>query len=160
MNTKDKYIVIPKVGFGFLKFGMSIEDVEDLLGIPEDVENPNKEGDIIYSYENKGIEFLAFSKEDDFRLIAIELNNKSKATLWECEIFDQSLDKIKKLSTAMGYSLIFEDSVKDDETNECFEELYTIKSLDLEFYFNQYRILKEICLGVSSNEDDEIVWPE
>lgn len=160
MSINEKYKIIPGVGFGFLKFGMSLKDVEDHLGGPEEIENPDEEGDIIYSYENKGIDFLAFSKEDDFRLTMIELNSKSEAILWENKIFGQTIEQIKKLSNTMGYSLKFEDSIKDDETSECFLEQYTIHSLSIDFYFNQYKVLETICFGVSFNENDEIEWPE
>jgi hypothetical protein len=159
MNNNNN-VIIPNVGFGFLKFGMSIKDVENYLDRPEDMENPDELGDIMYYYKEKGINFLSFSKDDDFRLTMIELNIKSNAILWDTKIFDQSLAKIKKLSMFRGYSLKFEDSITDEDTNECFESHYTIEEIGLDFYFNGFNILEDIGLGVRFNEYDEIEWPE
>jgi hypothetical protein len=156
----DKYVINPKVGFGFLKFGMSFKDVENQLGPPEEVDDSDEYESILYSYEKKGISFLSFDKDENFRLVTIELNNKSNAILWDTRIFDQTFEKLKKLSAKMGYSLEFEDSVKDNDTGEVFEESYKIDSLYISFYFNEFKILEEICLGVGFNENDEIVWPE
>lgn len=152
-------VIIPNVGIGFLKFGMSIKDVENYLGRPELEENPDEFGDIMYHFEEKGINFLSFSKEDDFRLTTIELNIKSNAMLWDTKIFDQSLEKIKKLSASRGYSLKFEDSIPDNDKNECFESHYTIEEINLDFYFNEFNILEDIGLSVLFNENDEIEWP-
>ena len=154
-----KNIIIPKVGFGFLKFGMGVKDVENHLGRAEEIENPDEYGDIYYSYENKGINFLRFSKDENFRLTSIELNNKSKAILWQTEIFGLTQEKIKNLSANMGYSLKLKDSVKDSDTDEVFEELYRIESLYISFYFNEFKILEEISIGAPFNENDEIEWP-
>ena len=154
-----KNIIIPKVGFGFLKFGMALKEVENHLGIPEEIENPDEFGDIYYSYENEGINFLRFNKDENFRLTSIELNNKSKAILWQTKIFGLTQENIKNLSANMGYFLKLKDSVKDSDTDEVFEELYRIESLYISFYFNELKILDEICLGVGFNENDEIEWP-
>lgn len=155
----DEYIINPKVGFGFLKFGMSFKDVKNQLGPPEEVDDSDEYESILYSYESKGINFLSFDKDENFRLVAIELNKKSNAILWDTRIFDQTFEKLKNLSAKMGYSLEFEDSVKDSDTGEVFEETYEIESLYISFYFNEIKILEEICIGAPFNENDEIEWP-
>ena len=154
----DECIINPKIGVGLLKFGMSFKDVEDQLGPPEEVDDSDEYESILYSYESKGINFFSFDKDENFRLVSIELNNKSDAILWDTRIFDQTVEKLNTLSTKMGYSLEFEDSLKDDN-GEVFEESYKIESLYISFYFNELKILEEICLGVGFNENDEIEWP-
>jgi hypothetical protein len=155
----DECIINPKIGVGLLKFGMSFKDVENQLGPPEEVDDSDEYESILYSYESKGINFLSFDKDENFRLVSIELNNTSNAILWDTKIFDQTVEKLKKLSTKMGYSLEFEDLVKDSDTGEVFEESYKIESLYISFYFNELKILEEICMGVGFNENDEIEWP-
>ena len=149
----------PNVGFDSIKFGMYVKDVVSELGPPEETENPNEEGDIVLSYESKGINTLAFDREDNYRLVEIELNNKSNAILWDTRIFEQTFGKLKELSAKMGYSLEFEDRVKDSDTGEIFEETYKIESLYISFYFNEFKILEEISIGAPFNENDEIEWP-
>jgi len=156
----DEYVINPKIGFGFLKFGMSFKDVENQLGPPEEVDDSDEYESILYSYEKKGISFLSFDKDENFRLVTIELNNKSNAILWGTRIFEQTFEKLKKLSANMGYSLEFENISKDIDDGEVFEESYRIESLYISFYFNEFKILEEICIGAPFNENDEIEWPK
>lgn len=160
METKES-IIYPKVGFGLIKFGLYPEDIIEILGFPEIIEDPNEEGDKIFYYENIGINYLCFDRDDGFRLTTIELNNRSKAKLWDKEIFGLSLKQIENISTSYGFSLKFEDSlIYESEEGKCIEEIYRIEELRLDFYFNKDKILEELSLIVSFNEKDEIEWPE
>jgi hypothetical protein len=158
VNLKKSELT-PGVGFGRLKFGMSTKDVESLLGAPEHMENPDEDGDIIYIYDKIGINFLSFDKENDFRLTTIELNRNSRAFLWDVNIFDQPFIQIEQLVAANGYSLTFVDSYIDEDNDENSEILYKIDPLRLTFYFDKSKKLREICIGVAFNKNDEIEWP-
>jgi hypothetical protein len=158
MKMNDPTIT-PFVGFGSIKFGMYEEDVVHRLGAPEEMEKPDEEGDIIYSYESIGIEILAFDIDEDFRLVSIELNSKSNAILWDTKIFDKSLEDIMEISSSFGYSLKLDEIIEDDDRN-IYEELYVIEPLNLNFYFDRSKVLSEISLGIFINKNDEIEWPE
>lgn len=158
MKVNDPTIT-PKIGFGSIKFGMYEADVVQSLGLPEEMEKPTEEGHVIYSYENKGINILSFDREEDFRLVTIELSGKSNAILWDTRIFDKSFEDIMKISSSLGYSLKLDEIIEDDDRN-FYQELYVIETLNLDFYFNRSKTLDDISLSVFINKNDEIEWPE
>jgi hypothetical protein len=159
MSNNDS-LIIPGVGFGAIKFGISIKEVEDILGKPECFENLDEAGDIIYDYEIKGINILFFDNEEDFRLINIELNRNSNAVLWKLILFDLTIDEIEDLCKKNGYSLVYKDSVEDCDSEEYLEIAYSVKALRIYFYFSNSKQLSEINFGVIFNENDEIIWPD
>jgi len=150
-------IIIPGVGYGFLKFGMHVQDVVNLLGKPKETEHPDEDGNIIYEYKGIGINYLRFSHEEDFRLVTIELNKNSNASLWDEKIFDLPFEQIEVLCKARGYLLNFEWEIDD---NEIYEILYSVSPMHFDFYFDRVQRLIEFSFGVIFNEEDLIVWPE
>jgi hypothetical protein len=157
MNIIDP-ILIPRTGFGGLKFGMTIDDVEDLLGSPEEKENPDEEGDISYEYKGMGINFLIFDNEENFRLETIELNEMSNAMLWNSRIFDLSYQQIERLCKANGHLLKIDERLFK-ESDEFLDLPCYIASLNIHFYFNESKRLKEVLISVYVNENDKIEWP-
>ena len=157
--TIEKTNIIPGVGFGQLKFGMSQDDVEKMLGKPEKIENPDEDGNIVYIYETLGINFLVFDKEDDFRLTTIELNKSSGGVLWNCPIFNQPVHRIEILCEKNGFTLEYDCTVTFDTAGECFESAYHVNAIQCDFYMDESDRLKTLCFGVIFNDDDEIIWP-
>jgi hypothetical protein len=152
-------ILIPKSGFGVLKFGMTVDEVEGLLGLPDHMENPDEMGDISYEYKGIGINFLIFDHEEDFRLDTIELNETSNALLWNERIFELSYRQIESFCKANGYELEVDERLVD-ENDEFLELACFIHSQNIHFYFNESNHLKEVLISVYINEHDETIWPK
>jgi hypothetical protein len=161
--TMRNSVIIPGVGFGSIKFGMSVDEVGHILGVPDEIKNPDEGGDITLDYERIGINILSFDKGDGFRLSAIEAAKNSDATLWGEKIFDLPFDQLEVLCIANGYELKFEDNVTylDNKENvEVREVNYSIDQIGILFFFDGYMQLKEVNFGVLFDDSDEIIWPE
>lgn len=79
------YQILPGIGLGPLRFGLSMLEVEGILGKAEDVE-AFEDSDIHLMYPSKGI-FLFFEAEDQGRLSGIEVDNVCHCTLLGEEVF-------------------------------------------------------------------------
>ena len=156
---KDRFIIFPKKGFGHLKFGMYKDDVIKILGEPTEVEDPDEDGDIKFIYENKGINFLIFEKEEEYRLTYIELNKMADAILLGKKIFNLSFKQIEELLRLKGFTLKYENCIDDRESGD-YQELYISKEISFDFWFNKSKKLDEITFSVYINEQDEVEWPD
>jgi hypothetical protein len=143
----------PFVGFGQIKFGMTLEQVKTLLGEPtSSTKDKHEDGtdDVSLLYGELGVE-LSFMSEDEYNLGLItcyaptfSVDGTSYTGLSEADF----------LETAK-----FEDLIQDEEFVEPDSKDYTVDSKGLSFWI-QDGFVESITLFPEYTADgEEIVWP-
>lgn len=141
-------------GLGKIKFGLTMEEVEELLGEPEEIEESDEEDEFehqAWNYWEEGYS-LYFDKEDDYKLSCIETANRD-VKLWEERIFEMSQEQLKRLFADHGYEDLEEEEMETGETRISYEK----EMIDL--YFDEDQLIA-VNFGVFINDNLEVVWPE
>ncbi|WP_242926282.1 hypothetical protein [Pontibacter vulgaris] len=141
-------------GLGKIKFGLTMEEVEKLLGEPEEIEESEEEDEFehqAWNYWEEGYS-LYFDKEDDYKLSCIETANR-EVQLWDERIFEMSRDQVKSLFTDHNITDVEEEEMETGEYRISYEK----EMIDL--YFDDEQLIA-INFGVFINDNLEVVWPE
>lgn len=152
-----KHTIIPGVGFDKIKFGMTQDEVESILGEPDEVEEQNYgdgESAEVYYYDEIGVS-MSFDAEEEFRLVEISLEDEEFILLDTIHV-GQPLEEV--LSLADKAELGEYDS--EDLSNDGFEgkELFTFEKDNINFWFDD-QILSSIQIGPYWIDDENIKWP-
>lgn len=149
-----KLVIIPKVGFGELKFGSSKKEVETYFGPPQEteiLEMDEEEEDVeVWSYWDEG-HAVYFEKEQDERCTNFETDNE-EASLFDVHIIGKKQDEIVALMQQNGYN-DFETEVDDEE-----EVILFYHDAHLQFVFEN-ELLVLISWAVDMDDEGELRWP-
>jgi len=147
--------IIPHFGFDKIKLGLTLGQIELLLGKAS--EN-NKETysdnsiDVILKYHKLGVD-LTFSSDNDFRLGTITFYSK------DFSLKGNNLIGLKENEFVMKSNLIFSDIELDDNFNELNCKDYASNSNDISFWIDN-GIVESISIFPNSKDDDETpIWP-
>lgn len=160
MDKNELKDIKPGYGLGSIKFGITREKAEELLGKPNEIETHSyseNEDDITETWHYDDLELsLEFDKEEDWRLVTISISSEAYefegknlignsentliATFKELEIENF---EVEELSPVENPSQI----------------LISIEELAINFWFDN-DVLLEIQWCPLFNEDDTIDWPE
>jgi len=156
INKKDmKTTIVPGVGFGDLKFGMSEEEVVGLLGKPDEIEVQEMDDDEsinIYYYDNIGIS-MSFDSMEEFRLVEFAFDD-SRFVL-ENELFPgMTKELFLKHAEELG------DYDVDDLTGEDSDvtELYVFEDKNINVWIKD-GVVDTIQIGPFWSDDENIKWP-
>jgi hypothetical protein len=141
------------VGIGNIKFGSSMEDIENLMGEPEEIEESDETDEFehkAWNYWEEGFSFY-FDHEDDYRLSCIETANPD-VTLWNKKVFEMSQSEIKDMFQEKGLDDPDIEKMETGETRLSYEK----EMIDL--YFDEDKLIA-INFGVLIDEDLEVKWP-
>ncbi|RDV14387.1 hypothetical protein DXT99_14790 [Pontibacter diazotrophicus] len=141
-------------GLGKIKFGLTMEEVEELIGEPEEVEESDEEDEFehqAWNYWEEGYS-LYFDKEDDYRLSCIETANR-EVQIWGERVFEMSKEQVMQLFADNDITGPEEEEAETGETRISFEK----EMIDL--YFDEDQLIA-INFGVFINDNLEVVWPE
>jgi hypothetical protein len=141
-------------GMGNIRFGYSMEQVKDVMGEPEEVEESDEEDEFehkAWNYWQKGYSFF-FDREDDYRLSCIQTENP-EVVLFGKKICDLSGKEIKELLAKNGVTDFETEKLETGETRLSYER----EMIDL--YLENDRLLA-VNFGVFINDDLEVQWPE
>jgi hypothetical protein len=147
-------------GLGNLKFGLTRNEVESIIGEPEEKENfsfTEDEENLTESWHYDELELsLGFDQEDDWRLVTISISSENYKFRDFCPV---GLSK-KELKT-----ILEEKGIDDLE----FEDLSTIEnpshglisseSLGLNFWFDDDS-LNEVQWGPLFIDNETVKWPK
>lgn len=152
--------ILPGEGLGQIRFGMSRDDLKNLLGDPDEVETGNYddgEGDGTESwhYDELGASF-GFDEEDDWQLVTLAVSADHYTFRDAALIHSTRENLIQELENIGFVDLEFEDWSTDDNPNH---HLIRIDGLELNFWLDD-SVLTEIQWGPFFDSDDEIIWPE
>lgn len=149
----DKLEIVPGYGLGGLKFGLKMDQVKDILGLPEGEEVTDEEGAgkcITWYFWRTGL-IAYFEEADDFSLSCLEVDSENMV-LWDNSIYNFSINEFISLARKHDLGEVTEE--KDEE-----EVCLSIDSIEMNFYFIENE-LRSVQFGVLFDENDEVVWPD
>lgn len=143
--------IMPKVGFGKLKFGFTIEELIAMVGEAEQVEDIQEDefNTVIMNYWEKG--FSAFIEGTGAKKSVVscfETDNK-EATLFKQKVFELNDSEICDLMKKNGYKEIETEIDENGEYRLSFDDGL------IDFFFKNKKLIV-INWGVMINEDGEI----
>lgn len=147
---KLTFEIKPKVGLGELDFGITMEQLIEVIGKPEEVEDLADEDDFnttILNYWEMGLTAY-YEGTDNSVLSCFETDNRN-STLFGKPVFNMKEQEILDLMKANGFKEI------DSDTEEWGEKRISYDDAMLDFYFNEGQLLS-INWGVLVNENGEI----
>jgi hypothetical protein len=141
-------------GIGNIRFGYTMDQVRDIMGEPEEVEESDEDDEFehkAWNYWEQGYSFF-FDREDDYRLSCIQTENP-EVILFGKKVFDLPAEKVKELVLQNGLTDFETEKLETGETRLSYER----EMIDL--YLEDNRLLA-INFGVFINDDLEVQWPE
>jgi hypothetical protein len=141
-------------GIGNIRFGYSMDQVKDIMGEPEEVEESDEEDEFehkAWNYWQQGYSFF-FDHEDNYRLSCIQTENP-EVTLFGKKIFDLTARELKDLLAQNGITDCETEKLDTGETRLSYER----EMIDL--YLEDDQLLA-INFGVYINDDLEVQWPD
>lgn len=165
--------LIPTVGFGQVRFGMTIDEVEQLLGKPDEKfdEMLGDAPDDLSTqliYEELGLS-LSFDKAVNFRLVDIMTqDDDSPVTLGDDIRLGDTYDKVLAATQKADWGPMEEHDIEDDLDEDGLDDgekeearsltEYELPEVSVVLWFKGGR-LDTIQIGPEYDEDDNILWP-
>jgi hypothetical protein len=141
-------------GIGNIRFGYTMDQVRDIMGEPEEIEESDEDDEFehkAWNYWEQGYSFF-FDREDDYRLSCIQTENP-EVLLFGQKVFDLTADEVKSLVQREGLTDFETEKLESGETRLSYEK----EMIDL--YLEDGRLLA-INFGVFINDDLEVQWPD
>lgn len=150
--------IIPGTGLGPIRFGMSVNQVEEIIGRAEEAFLYDENTDRTLSLAYQRGAHLSFRQSEDFRLLAIEVESYYPCRLFGVSIaslsMKQSLSVLQANLTPSDWSALNE--VRHDDLEEIS---LTSDRLGMTLYFDLNMTLQSVNWGVLFDPDDGIIWP-
>ena len=147
--------IIPYFGFDKIKLGLTLGQIELVLGKPSQKDRETYDDnsiDMIFKYHNLGVD-LTFSSDDNFRLGTITFYSNSFS------LKGKKLIGLKEKEFVMKSNLIFSDVELDHELKELNSKDYTSNSNGVSFWID-YGIVESISIFPDYQDDGETpIWP-
>ena len=147
----------PLNGVDEIILGMSIHDIETLLGKPDDTKKESygkcDSLDLIYEYENKGLT-LTFSSDDSYILGSIDVYSP------DALLYNTYFINLKKNDFIHKFESLKVGSIKvDDLFEEIDTEVYTCKALGLNFWLVDGVVDSITIFPNYDKSGDRVIWP-
>ncbi len=148
-----KKIIIPGVGYGDIKFGMTREDAENILGSPTEIEKHDEDEMEFWHYDEALIS-LTFDGTEDWRLSALVAGDMGMT------IFNSEIDELNKHDMTNLLKFNGNKNLGFEEAEVDGIKLHTIEADDLEmiFWFEGDE-LTEVQWGPYFADEETIAWP-
>src|SRR5690349_14531589 len=117
-------------GVGELRFGLTMDQVRELLGEPEEIEKSDEQDDFehqAWNYLDRGYS-LYFDREDDYRLSCIETDRPNLHLFGE-PLIGRTPDEVRDLMQRNGYN------EADEEAGDPGELQLSYEHEMIDFYF-------------------------
>lgn len=143
--------IVPKVGFGQMKFGQTIEEILAFVGEAEEVEDIQEEdfNTVIMNYWKEGFSVFIEGTGAERSIVSCFETDNGNATLFGKKVFELKESEIIELMKANGYNEIDTEAEENDEYRLSFEDGM------IDFFFEE-GILLAVNWGVLVNEQGEI----
>lgn len=151
--------IIPGVGLGALRFGMTSFDAERIVGkAPEstfEADGPYSYG--MLAYRPQGL-FLFFDEAHDLRLTNIEVQSTLGVTLFGAPLFPANSETVRDLLSRhlSGEHL---EKLELESLEVVGERALSAPSLGGTFYFDESGSLQSFQWGPFPGPQGEILWP-
>lgn len=142
----------PKIGFGEIDFGFTIEQVVAKLGEAEDIEDIQDEEDfntVIMNYWNQGLSVFVEGRGAEKSIVSCFETDNRKATMFGKEVFKMNEQQVIDLMKENGYSEV------DTEKEENGEYRLSLEDGLIDFFFEDKELIA-VNWGVLVNEHGEI----
>ena len=155
MNSELKAI-IPGEGLGNIKFGHTRNDVQSIIGDPDEIEIFEEEGMEGEAWHYDELELsLSFDKLEDWRLVTFAVSSEYYQLGGKTLVGKQRLEVINSLSE-LGYGPLESDANVGQNGTE--SKLLMANSIETNFWFEN-DFLSEIQWGPFFKDDETIDWP-
>jgi hypothetical protein len=160
--NKDIKEILPSVGLGKLRFGMTRDEVRSLLGEPSDIENvPGFEeehiNDELESWHYDESEFsLVFDSAYDWRAVSIAVSDPF-FTLFGEQIIGSPKDKVIALLSSKGYEVTATEDLPDEEIVDL--KLYEFEELGMMLWSTGEEVIELQILPDVEEDGETIKWP-
>ncbi len=142
----------PKIGFGEIDFGFTIEKVVEKLGDAEDIENIQDDEDfntVIMNYWNLGLSVFIEGQGAEKSIVSCFETDNTNATMFGEQVFKMNEKQIIELMKKNGFKDI------DTETEENGEYRLSLEDGLIDFFFENKELIA-VNWGVLVNEHGEI----
>jgi hypothetical protein len=162
LNIKE---IIPFVGIGDLKFGMTRDQVKNLLGEPSEVDNvPGFEeesvNDDLESWHYDQYEFsVVFDAMYEWKLVSISISDPHFTLFGKSVIGADKIDTLALLESK-GYSPSATEDVQNDEDGEEDIELYEFEDLAMMIWCIEDEVIELQILPDVEEDSETIKWPD
>jgi hypothetical protein len=159
---KEIQTIIPGVGIGTLKFGLTKDEVESLVGPPDDIDFvPDMEGDVNESLESwhyDSHEFsVVFDADFDWRVVSIAVSDPF-FTLFGHHIIGMDKEKVKKVLQEANVEISEEEDISDEDNPDM--QLIESEDAGLMIWFDEGEAIEIQLLPELDEDGEDIVWPE
>lgn len=149
--------IIPHVGFGLVKFGMTKDQVAGKLGKPNDIYEEKIDGttEVVVDYEEIGVD-LSFSSADNYRLGTMSFYAEDTLLCGE-EFIGMTEEELIESAKAAGINdLELEDDFEDLDSKDYYSDEFGVS------FWIQDGIVDSITVFPQYNaeDDDRVLWPE
>jgi len=143
--------IVPKLGFGQLKFGNTIEEVLAFVGEAEEVEDIQEEdfNTVIMNYWKEGFSVFIEGTGAERSIVSCFETDNGNATLFGVKVFGMKESEIIDLMKANGYNEIDTEAEDNGEYRLSFEDGL------IDFFFEDKELIA-VNWGVLVNEQGEI----
>jgi hypothetical protein len=151
--SKISLEINPKVGFGELKFGHTIEEVLAVVGEAEELEDIQEEEDfntVILNYWNEGFSVFIEGAGAEKSIVSCFETDNPKSILFGKTIFEMTEKEVIDHMKTNGYNQIEKEKEEEGEYRLSFDEGL------IDFFFDEDGSLLAINWGVFVNEHGEI----
>ena len=134
----ENFSIEPLKGFGDLEFGMTLEEVVEIIGKPDKQEKiePVEDGDdshiVVLDYYNLDLS-LYFEGDSVSKLYNFYTVNE-KTTLYGINIFELNKDELIGLMAKNGHK----NYVEDTDDGDCV----TVEDVNIDFYFDENELVE------------------
>jgi hypothetical protein len=140
-ERSDSFEILPGIGLGRLKFGMSTTEAEELLGVPEEI--ADFDSDRHLHYPNIGV-FLFFSEDEGCALSGIEVNSRCNCTLAGEKVFPRKREGVASLLLRYNTQACLANDVAVIHLEKDGGTRLTSRKLGVDFYFDATNHLESI----------------
>ncbi|NQZ79093.1 MAG: hypothetical protein HRT61_23690 [Ekhidna sp.] len=158
--SKNEIEIKPGIGLGKIKFGMSREEVESILGPASHKEftyfdEDEQDKSDAWEYHPLRLD-LSFEEAEGYRLMIIGVSSEDYL-LQGSSLIGLSTEELMEELELLGFTdLEIEDLSTEDEPDQ---KLLSSESNAVNFWL-QSDILEEIQWGTQFSDDETIRWPE
>jgi hypothetical protein len=153
----ENYNIIPGKGVGNILLGMKMDDVEKILGKPDDkevIEYDDGEKSCTLYYNDLMADFT-FESDDDYRLSFISVENEEFNIAGKIKV-GLSKDEVIKICKSLNYSEPELENMSNEDIAD--QELLSYDKENLNFWFTD-NTLDEIQIGPFWQDEDTPIWP-
>ncbi len=146
----------PGIGLGSIKFGMTRDQITDLLGEPADKEKFAYEEEVSESWHYDKLNMsIAFDEMEAWKLTTISVTSDEYKMEGTSIVGISREDLFSKFESMNLSDIEVEDWSETDETKQ---ELVAADEVSMNFFVDGGNV-REVQWGPDFSEDDEIIWP-